>query len=168
MCHSYASAATWSNETLNIAHGVSAAWEPYVFSSISWDFSWVFILKLLTHSPVICEDKPGYSFTTLIFFFFYHSLSLVSVCPALLFSSQRWQEHAGWVEKRDTGSRKSSFLLFSAPLVSASHVTRGFATVSSTYVWRSALVAWKPHWSPSSSAFFTHWATSKQVCQRND
>lgn len=74
----------------------------------------------------------------LLLHWFFLSFSLVSVCPALLFSSRQWQEHAGWVEKRDTDSRESSFLLFSAPLVSASHVTRGFATVSSTYAWCSA------------------------------
>lgn len=125
MCHSFASAATWSrsNETLNIAHSVFAAWELYVFFSISWDcLSSNFSHTLLSS----VKTNPAILLVHWFFFLFNHDFSLVSFCPALVFSSQQWQEHAGWVQKTDNGSRKGSFLLFSAPLVSPLHVTYRF------------------------------------------
>lgn len=81
MCLSFASAAIWSrsNETLNIAHSVFAAWELSVCFSISWES----LSSNFSHT-LTCEDKPSYSLTTLFFF----SLMVTSLlCHSFLLRS---------------------------------------------------------------------------------
>ncbi len=135
-----------------------------VFFSISRDSCRLF--ALVKHSPSVCEDKSNFYYI----FFICHNLSLVSFCPALLFSSQQRREHVRGTEYRGETMAAGKVAFFCSRLPQRhSHMwpLLAFAPPSSKCIWCSSL------WldidpPPRLPLSLTQRATPKQVCQRND